>query len=92
MKCTVIYNASLKISQNIFILRSDIFKILFLILERGKRREKERERNIDVREKLIGCLLHLPQTGTNPATQACALTSNGGKSTGNLSVCGMMHN
>ena len=42
--------------------------------ERG--REGERERNTDVRETLIGCLLHLPQWGTKPATQACTLTWN----------------
>ena len=29
-----------------------------------------------MRETLIGCLLHLPQWGTKPATQACTLTWN----------------
>ena len=44
---------------------------IYLFLEKGKRREKERERNIDVWLPLAR-----PQLGTWPATQACALTGN----------------
>ena len=39
-------------------------------------REKEREKNIDVRETSISSLLYMPQLGTEPATQVCALTGN----------------
>ena len=46
-------------------------------------KEKERERNIDVREKhqceretSIGCLPYMPRLGTKLVTQACALTRN----------------
>ena len=45
------------------------FKILFL--ERGEGKEKERERNINVWLPLAR-----PQSGSWPATQACALTGN----------------
>ena len=44
---------------------------MYLLLEREKGREKERERNIDVWLPLTGL-----QLGTQPATQACALTGN----------------
>ena len=49
-----------------------------LILERGEGREKERERNIDVREKhqLVTFFPIRALTGTEPTTQACALTGN----------------
>ena len=43
--------------------------ILFICLERGKGREKERERNISVWLPFT-----CPQLGTWPATQACSLT------------------
>ena len=55
------------------------FKILekTLFLERGEGREKEgEEKNQGERETLICCLSHMPQRGTKPATQACALTGN----------------
>ena len=52
------------------------------------RREGERERNIDVRERLISCLLYTPQPGTKPATQACALAGNW---TGDFSVCNVLN-
>ena len=42
-----------------------------LFLERGERREKERERNINVWLPLVH-----PPLGTWPATQACALSGN----------------
>ena len=56
-------------------------KILFiyLFLDRGEQREKERERNISV-----WLPLNHPLLGTWPATQACALTGN---RTGNPLVC-----
>ena len=44
---------------------------IYLILERGEGREKERERNIIVWLPLI-----CPLLGTWPATQPCALTGN----------------
>ena len=52
----------------------DIFFFLrfYLFLERGERREKERERNISV-----WLPLKHPLLGTWPTTQACALTGNG---------------
>ena len=53
--------------------------ILFIFLERGKGREKKRERNINVWLPLAHPLL-----GTWPATQACALTGN---RTGDPTVC-----
>ena len=42
----------------------------YLLLERGKRREEERERNID--QLPLAC----PTLGTWPASQACVLTGN----------------
>ena len=44
---------------------------IYLFLERGEGREKERERNINVWLPLTR-----PLVGTWPATQACALTEN----------------
>ena len=44
---------------------------IYLFLERGTGREKERERNINVWLPLMW-----PPLGTWPATQACALTGN----------------
>ena len=57
-----------------------ILKRFDFFLERGERREKERERNIDVREKQSVSLPHNqfhtpPQLGTWSATQARAPTS-----------------
>ena len=60
-------------------------RMCLLILERKE--GKERERNIDVRETSIGCLLYTPQLGIEPATLECALTQN---QTHNLLVYGMM--
>ena len=45
---------------------------MHLFLERGEGRQKERERTIIMREISISCLLY----GTEPTTQACALTRN----------------
>ena len=52
--------------------------------------EKERERNMGVREKhsFIASCSH-PKWGTKPATQACALT---GDLSGDLLLCGTMPN
>ena len=51
---------------------SFIFKdLIYLFLERGGGREKERERNINVWLPLM-----YPLEGTWPATQACTLTGN----------------
>ena len=44
---------------------------IYLFLDRGEGREKERERNINVWLPLTR-----PVLGTRPATQACALTAN----------------
>ena len=44
---------------------------IYLFLDRGEEREKERERNISVWLPLMR-----PLQGTWPATQACALTGN----------------
>ena len=51
---------------------------VYLFLDRGDWREKERERNIDVMCERYTDRLPLahPQLGTWPATQACALTEN----------------
>ena len=57
------------------------FKILFT-LERGERKEKERERNIPVRLPLARPLL-----GTWPATQACALMGVGPKTLWFAGLC-----
>ena len=46
-------------------------EFMYLFLERGGGREKERERNINV-----WLLLSHPPLGTWPTTQACALTGN----------------
>ena len=44
---------------------------IYLFLERGEGKEKERERNIN-----MWLLLMHPPLGTQPTTQACALTGN----------------
>ena len=48
---------------------------------------RERERDINVRETLIGCLLYVPQQGSAPATYVCSQARD---QTHNLSVHGMM--
>ena len=72
-------------------LNSDYFITLFtyLFLGRGEGTQEERERNVDVGGKQIGCLPHTPRPGTEPATQACAPTRN---RTGDLSLCGTLPN
>ena len=54
-----------------------------MILEGGERREKESEKHRCERETSIGCIPYAPQ-GTDPATQACALSGN---RTGELLLC-----
>ena len=58
---------------------------------RRKGREKGREGNIDVREEhwSVCCLSYVPHLGTEPATQACALSGN---PTCDLLLCGMTPN
>ena len=63
-----------KFSAIISLLKTDF---IYLFLERGEGREKERERNIDVREKRQSIASHThPNWGSKPATWACALTGN----------------
>ena len=50
---------------------SSFFKITYLFIFRGEGKEKERERNINV-----WLPLESPIVGTQPKTQACALTGN----------------
>ena len=58
--------------SNLLLYIFSFFKdFIYLFLERGEGREKERERNINVWLPLTR-----PQLGTWPATQACALTGN----------------
>ena len=64
------------------------------IFFRDREREGERERSIDVREKYRSVASHMCPNihtwpGTEPATQACALTRN---QTGDLLLCGTMPN
>ena len=58
---------------NYFYVKYSSFKkyFIYLFLERGEGREKERERNMNVWLPLA-----CPLLGTWPATQACALTGN----------------
>ena len=49
-----------------------IFKIFYLLFREKGMREKERERNIGLREQ--HCLTCAPRPGITPTAQACALT------------------
>ena len=60
-----------------------------LILDRGKVREKERVRHMNIRETWMSCLSYMLQLGTEPPTQAHALTGN---QTSDLSLCGTTPN
>ena len=55
----------------------------------GREGEREGEKQRCERETSIGCLSHVPWLGTEPATQACALTRN---QILNLLVCGKTPN
>ena len=57
--------------------------------ERGREREREREKHRRGRETLISCFSHALLLGTEPATQAYALTRN---QTGSLAFCGLPPN
>ena len=71
----------IKTSQGNYSLKQNFKKdFIYLFLERGEGREKEREKNIDADQ----LPLIYPQPGTWPTTQACALTGN---RTSDLSVC-----
>ena len=60
------------LEQQFFLSFGFLFKdLIYLLLDRGEGREKERERNIPVWLPLVCPLLE-----TRPATQACALTGN----------------
>ena len=63
---------------------------IYLLLENGEGREKERERNIDVREKRpLTTSLICALKGTQPTTLACAQTRN---QMGDPLLCGMTPN
>ena len=51
------------------------FRMLF-IFRVGREGERRGEKNRSERETLIGCLSYAPQLGTEPKTQAQALTKN----------------
>ena len=57
--------------KNVRNILTQFFKKIYLVLDGGGQREKERERNTNVWLPLTWPLL-----GTWPATQACALTGN----------------
>ena len=60
---------------------------LLLTLKRRREEEREGENHPCERETLIGCILHIPQPGTEPTTQACTVTRN---QTHHILVCWMM--
>ena len=65
-------------------------KRFYSFLEKEEEREKDRERKHQYEgETSISCLLDMPQPGTDPATQAYALTGN---QTYDPSLCGMTPN
>ena len=67
----------------------NIFKKYFIYFrERRMEEEREGKKHLFETEASIGCLLDVPQ-GTEPATQACALTGN---QTSGLLVCSPMPN
>ena len=69
---------------------NDFLNIYFILfLEREGGREKAGEKHPCEREISIDCLPSVPWPGTEPATQAHALTGN---QTGELSLCGTMPN
>ena len=72
----------------IFIFTYFFKDFIYLFLERGEGRGTERERNIDMREKYRPVASHMcPRPGTEPETQACAMTGN---LPGSLLLCNQM--
>ena len=59
-------------------------RFIYLFIERGERKEKERERNIDVQEIHGSDAFRTPTAGVLVTTQARALTGN---RTNDLLVC-----
>ena len=66
-------------------MRTNLFlkEFIYLLLERGEGRKKQRERNIHVWGKYQLVASHTPRLRIGPATQACVLT---GSRTSNLLV------
>ena len=62
---------------------------IFLEKDRGREGEREKEKHQCEREALISCLSYTPSSGTEPATQAGALTGNW---TRDLSLCRVTSN
>ena len=77
---------SIKIVKLLVIFKIHFWKdFIYLLLEKGEGKEKERKWNINVWEiSPVSCLSHAPNQGTWLVTQACALN---GDWTRNLSVC-----
>ena len=71
---------------NLFLFLKKDSICLFLESRREGKREGEKHQCV---RTYIGCLSYVPQLGTKPTTQACALSRNG---IGNLSLCRMMTN
>ena len=78
---------SCSLHTDFYVLHS--FFSYFFLRERGREGEREGEKHQCEREILIGCLSDVPQLGTQPTTQACALTRN---QTKDLSLRRMMSN
>ena len=57
-------------------LKKTVYLFIYLFLERGEGREKERKRNVDVQEIHPSVASLTIPMGTLPATRACALTGN----------------
>ena len=62
-----------------------LFVCFILEREEGMEEKRKEESHRCERETSIDCLLHAPQLGTKPTTQACAPNRNG---TSDLSICG----
>ena len=63
--------------------------VTYLILERSERKDEAGRESTSEREILIGCLSNAPRLGTEPASQACALTED---QTSNLAFSGKIPN
>ena len=87
---TYIFHLDLSYSSFAFLFACTFFLFLkplfiYLFLEQGEGREKDRERSISVWEKHWPVASHTPPMGTWPATWACVLTRN---RTSELCLCG----